>query len=293
MADARQLAVYSRMFSPAVVRDLGATGRSTLLTRLLKESNDSLGVENQTVEGALEDAFRVLKSTGNRDDYVYRSAVIQKLFVGRHSFQTATPFLEARSGSSRADVVILNGTSTAYEIKSERDSLARIHNQVLNYRQTWASVNVVTSARHALEVRQLVPGDVGIIVLSDRFTLQVEREAINAPERTSPLFLLNTLRNDEAHAVLAKTGLQPPSLPNTLVRSYLISEFAKLDSTRAHALAVEVLKATRSQAGTETAVRKLPTYLRAAGISQRFTERSYARLQAALATPLPQALNWS
>jgi hypothetical protein len=293
MADARQLAVYTRMFSPAVVRAMGATGRSALLARLVKESGASHNVENRTVEGALEYAFGVLKATGNRDDYVYRSAVIQKLFIARHSFRTATALLEARSGSSRADVVILNGTSTAYEIKSERDSFARLHNQVLDYRQTWASVNVVTSAHRASEVRKLVPGDVGIIILSDRFTLHVEREAIDLPERISPLFLLNTLRNDEALAVLAKTGLKAPSLPNTLLRSYLESEFSKLESTRAHTLAVEVIKATRSQASIETSVRKLPTYLRAAGIGQRFSDGSYARLQAALATPLPQALNWS
>jgi hypothetical protein len=87
--------------------------------------------------------------------------------------------------------------------------------------------------------------------------------------------------------------LKAPSLPNTLLRSYLESEFSKLESTRAHTLAVEVIKATRSQASIETSVRKLPTYLRAAGIGQRFSDGSYARLQAALATPLPQALNWS
>jgi len=293
MATSSHLAVLSRMFSPSVFRSLGTTGRSPLLARLLADAEFSAPSSLPTVEDALRRAFNVLMSTGNRDDYVYRSALIQKLFIARHSFRTATPLLEARTGSSRADVVILNGTSTAYEIKSERDSMARIHNQLLDYRQVWATVNVVTSVRQAREVQKIVPGDVGVIVLTDRFTLHVEKEATTSPERTSPLMLLDALRVHEAHAVLERMGIKEPTLPNTLVRAYLRAEFARLDPSATHDTAVKVLKASRSLAKSEASVQRLPLYLRAGGISQHFNNASYARLQSALATPLPQALTWS
>jgi hypothetical protein len=281
------------MLSPAVVRSLGTTGRSPLLARLLADAKLQDTYQLATVQSALQQAFDILRSTGNRDDYVYRSAVTQKLFVARHSFRTATPLFEARTGSSRADVVILNGTSTAYEIKSERDSMARIHNQLLDYRQVWATVNVVTSPSRVNEVLKLVPSDVGVIALTRRFTLHVEKEAIASPERTSPLLTLDALRNDEAHEILARIGIEKPSLPNTLIRSYLRSEFSRLDPATAHNHAVEVLKRSRSFQGSEFSVRRLPLFLRAASMSQRFSDHSYARLQTALATPLPQALTWS
>jgi len=293
MTNERRLAVLTRMFSSSVFRSLGARGSSALLARLLQDAGESFDGSSGTVADALQRAFDILRRTGNRDDYVYRSAIIQKLFIARHSFRTATPLLEARSGASRADVVILNGTSTAYEIKSERDSTSRLHNQVLDYRQVWATVNVVTSLRQAQDIRRLVPSDVGILVLTDRFSLRVEKEAITVPERISPTFLLDALRVEEAHAVLEMAGAERPRLPNTVVRSYLRAEFSRLDPTTAHNFAVETLKRSRSRPASAARVKELPPFLRAASMSQHFGSDSYDKLHTALATPLPQALTWS
>lgn len=74
---------------------------------------------------------------------------------------------EFRAGSCKADLVILNGTATAYEIKSERDSLARLSNQVLNYRRVFASVNVMVRGIHVESVRHVVPVDVGVVPLPE------------------------------------------------------------------------------------------------------------------------------
>ncbi|MEI9986083.1 MAG: sce7726 family protein [Aliidongia sp.] len=55
-------------------------------------------------------------------------SVTQKILMGKHSLRTASMLNEFRAGSCKADLVILNGTATVYEIKSERDSLTRLAN---------------------------------------------------------------------------------------------------------------------------------------------------------------------
>ena len=69
------------------------------------------------------DFFYNLLFSSYRCEYVYKNAIATKLYLGgHHSLQHSLLTNELRIGQSRADVVILNGTSTVYEIKSEYDS---------------------------------------------------------------------------------------------------------------------------------------------------------------------------
>jgi len=86
--------------------------------------------EEEPVCSLFERAFSLLEREGYRHEYVYKAALTQKIFLGRHSLQTASMLSEFRVGQCKADLVILNGTSTVYEVKSERDSLDRLERQV-------------------------------------------------------------------------------------------------------------------------------------------------------------------
>jgi hypothetical protein len=63
----------------------------------------------------------VLKRSGLRDKYVYKAALTQRVLMGKHSLRTACMLSEFRVGDRKADITILNGTTTVYEIKSDRD----------------------------------------------------------------------------------------------------------------------------------------------------------------------------
>lgn len=290
----QELAALSRIFSPSVMRELGDAGRSPLLARLLVETRipEELDAEASLAD-VFELAFSTLRQLGNRDDYVYRTAVTQKIVLGKHSLRTATVLNELRAGSSKADVVVLNGTSTAYEIKSERDSFQRLPSQLADYRSVFASVNVVTSPAQADEVLRLAPDDVGVLVLSSRFRLQVVRAAEDLPERTSSLAILATLRVDEAVRVLRELELPFPDVPNTRRWSELRAVFAELSSVDVHQKAVTVLKSSRSRAGLASYIRQLPQPLSAAILSADLSSRAQENLQAATWAPLSSVLAWS
>ena len=86
-----ELAALSRLFSPAAIRELGRSGRSPLVARLLRDTSVPADLPQEaTLRVALDLGYSKLTESGNRDDYVYRSSVVEKIALGRHNLRTAT-----------------------------------------------------------------------------------------------------------------------------------------------------------------------------------------------------------
>jgi hypothetical protein len=269
-------------------------GRSGLFRRLVADTdlNDRCDVE-ATVGDAFDSAFDILKVAGQRDEYVYRAAISHKILMGRHSLRTASMLNEFRAGSCKADLVILNGTATVYEIKSERDSLARLTNQVENYKRVFAKVNVIASEAHVDGVLDTVPDDVGVMCLSKRYQITTVREAVDCPERIHPLTVFESLRAAEALAILKALGVTAPQVPNTQRHASLRALFAELDPATLHVEMVRTLKQTRNLAPLGELVRELPDSLQAAALSIPVRRADRSRLVEAVGTPLRAAMAWS
>ncbi len=269
-------------------------GRSSLFRRLFAETNLGDCCDMQaTVANAFDAAFAILKVAGQRDEYVYRAAISHKILMGKHSLRTASMLNEFRAGSCKADLVILNGTATVYEIKSERDSLARLENQVENYKRVFAKVNVIVSETHVDGVLDTVPGDVGVMCLSKRYQINTVREAADRPERVCPLTVFESLRAAEALAILKAFGIPAPQVPNTQRHASLRTLFADLDPATLHAEMVRTLKQTRNLASLGDLVRELPDSLQAAALSIPVHRADHGRLVEAVGTPLHAAMTWS
>ncbi|RUY93914.1 MULTISPECIES: sce7726 family protein [unclassified Mesorhizobium] len=289
-----QLSALTRLFSSTVFGELAKKGRSPLLMRLLGHTVDVAPCQSHaTIGDAFEAAFAVLKTAGMRNEYVYRSALTQKILMGKHSLRTASMLNEFRAGTCKADLVILNGTGTVYEIKSERDSLARLANQVQNYQKVFATVNVIASEDHIEGVRQVVPGEVGIMCLSRRYHVSVEREAIDRPDRICPVTVFESLRSAEAAAILKALGFDVPAVPNTQRHGVMRDLFAKLEPAPLHSEMVSTLKRTRSLASLSDLVDQLPASLHAAALSVPVRRSDHGRLVEAVATPLDAAMAWA
>lgn len=289
-----QLAALSRVFSSAVFHDLAKRGRSALLYRLLTQSSVLERCDDKsTVADAFDATLSMLKSSGARDEYVFRSALTGKVLLGRHSLRTAAMLNEFRAGACKADIVILNGTATVYEIKSERDSLSRLENQIANYQKVFASINVVASEGHVAKVAAAMPREVGVLELSRRFTISVVREATDRPDQVCPVTIFESLRTAEAVAVLAMLGRAAPEVPNTRLRAALRDQFSGLAPSSVHAAMVSTLKSSRSLLRLSDLVQKLPQSLHAAALSVPLREADRGRLLQAVATPIGAAAAWS
>ncbi|MBE9547218.1 MAG: sce7726 family protein [Proteobacteria bacterium] len=104
-----------------------------------------------------------------RSEYVYKNAIANKILLGRHSINTSTLLNEFRVGNSKADIVIINGDSSVYEVKSEYDSMERLQNQIKSYRTVFDYINIVTHFSQLDKIIKTVDKDIGIIVLTDQY----------------------------------------------------------------------------------------------------------------------------
>lgn len=200
---------------------------------------------------------------------------------------------EFRIGSCKADLVILNGTATVYEIKSERDSLSRLSNQLEMYRKVFAKVYVIAAERFVEEILRESDSHVGVLKLSPRLQVQTVREAICGADNICGATLLDSLRTVEAIDVLERLGQQVPVAPNTLLRAGLRKIFVQIDPSELHGAAVQVLKAHRSLSGLQDLVTALPSSLTAAALTIPLAARERETLAAAVDAPFENALAWS
>jgi hypothetical protein len=292
--NASQLSAMTRLFSPGVFREMAKKGRSPLFSRLLEiaDLGNRCGAD-ATVGDAFDSAFSILKTVGFRDEYVYRAALTHKVLMGTHSLNTACMLTEFRAGACKADLAILNGTATVYEIKSERDSLSRLTNQVENYKKVFAKAYVIASESHIRGVLENVPEDVGVLQLSSRYRISTVREAEDRPDRICPLAVFESLRSAEAGAILKSLGIAAPDVPNTQRHAAMRECFQDLNPTDLHIAMVRTLKRTRDLAPLSDLVDRLPRSLYAAALSIRVRRADHDRIVEAVSTPLDDAMAWT
>jgi hypothetical protein len=288
------LSATSRLFSSTVFKEMAEKGRSPLFVRLLKKTPL---VENldaiDRVADAFDAALNILKRGNQRDEYVYKAALTRNILLGKHSLKTASMLREFRVGHCKADLAILNGTATVYEIKSERDSLSRLETQIAAYMQVFAKVFVIAGENHVDAVLAKTPSEVGVMCLSKRHHISTLREAADRPDRISPLMILESVRSDEAKLILQRLDVRVPPVPNTLLRAELRAAFEELDPACAHRAMVDVLKRTRDLQPLEELLRSLPASLQAAVCSVPLKRRDHDRLVRTVNTPILEALAWA
>lgn len=291
---ATNLSALSRLFSSSVYRQLAEKGRSPLFSRLLRET----GLLSQklacgTVSEAFESAFAILRKSGCRDEYVYRAALTHNILLGRHSLNTACMLTEFRAGSCKVDLAILNGTSTAYEIKSERDSLSRLDNQLLNYRKVFSRVYVVVAEPFVQQVIDSTTVDTGVMSLTRWNRIKTVREAVDRPDHICPATIFESLRLTEAREILRKLDVELPTVPNTKLHAAMRALFATQDPATIHHEMIQALRRTRSLAPLSALIELLPASLQSAALSIQVRSSDHERLLVAVRTPIDQAKNWA
>lgn len=288
-----ELHSLARLFSPTVIRELGTTGESGLVGRIL--SRDLLPVmdgKTTRLDQFFDLAFRQLSRTGSRPEYVFTTALVQKILLGRHNLNSATAVRELRVGNSRADLVLFNGTSTAYEIKSDWDSLSRLRGQIADYLKVFEYVNVFTSESRCSAIVAEMPPEVGVLCLTDRFSITTVKQASANESNLDAATIFESLRSDEVRLLLEQYDHQIPDVPNTRLRSAMRNQFLDLSGAEAHRGMLNVIKITRNLRRVSDLIDQLPASMRSAVIAAPLSKMERDRLLQAMCTPVDVALAW-
>ncbi|MEL6824629.1 MAG: sce7726 family protein [Pseudomonadota bacterium] len=288
-----QASALARIFSASVLKELATRGRSPALARLIRECG--LEIDHQSdlrIGSVFDQAFDRFRLRAHRHEYIYKAALTEKVLLGIHSLNTASMITEFRVGPCKADVVILNGTGTVYEIKSERDSLSRLSRQIDAYSKVFATVNVIVGENHLNGLKNALPDHVGILVLTDRYRVRTIRTAIDDPGRTKPDAIFDAVNQNEAARILKKAGIDVPDGPNIQRFGVMRELFKELDATTAHCHMVETLKKTRHLRPLKELLDQIPSSLFAATISASLRQKDQIKLVNALNTPIREAMTW-
>ena len=256
------------LFAPSTLKSVLYNDTTAPHEKLIEALRVELDLSTScTLSDTINKTYSILRREGNRTDYVYRNAIIDKVVIGRHSINTATPIQEFRVGSSLADLVVLNGTSTVYEIKSERDTLRRLASQIKNYAKVFERTYVVTSASKAQSLEHDLPEHVGIITLSRDYTLQTVREATTDWDLIDPIAISRTMTIPEACAALEHLNIPAPNVPNMLIRRALDETFKGLEAQICSRAFISTVKISRKPRVTQANITRVPRPLRSFAVS--------------------------
>ncbi len=119
-------------------------------------------------------------------------AAIKSAFSNQYFFTTDkhVSIYELNAGSSRVDMCKVNGTSIAYEIKTDYDNFNRLDKQLNDYMQIFEKIYVICSKKRLPEIKPYLPDICGIYSYTQTRTHQIrfhkERNAQLNPDICSP-----------------------------------------------------------------------------------------------------------
>lgn len=122
-----------------------------------------------------------------------------------HAIASEFPF---DSGRRKADLLLSGASLHAFEIKSARDRLDSIGDQLSDYLKCFEAVSVVTEPGHLKTLRQQVPRSVGIIEVSEEGAKERRQAKLRSGLPKDAVATLLTRRDlERLHSTLSHNSL--------------------------------------------------------------------------------------
>lgn len=266
----------SRIFTNPVFKQIALSGTNPYFFQKLKKYDSLLSVESGTkVKDVIETAYRYL-GRNYRNEYVYKNTIVNNILLGRHSIRTATMLNEFKVAGSIADTVILNGTSTVYEIKTELDTPDKLQKQLDDYRKVFAQIFLVTHYTLANKYLELVKNTaVGLLCLSDRFNLSVIKEAQEDYSFLNVDTMIRSLRKEEYSDIIKQYIGAIPDVPNTRFFTECLVIAREIDSKIFYEMMLHQLRQRTINPNADLELNETPKELKHICLCINPSEREY------------------
>lgn len=232
----------SNIFSPIVLDSIAINGYSSFLQELVGNCNLLRSINLQLPLFQFFNKVYKILFESYRTEYIYKNVLANQILLSRHSENNSNILSEFRVGKCKADIVIINGTSTAYEIKSDFDSYNRLENQLTTYSQVFDKIFVVTSGKQITKLKPILPDHIGMIALTDQETLVTEKEAKSNKHNIIPEVMFNSMRRKEYSKIIQEYYGNLPVVPNTQIHRICKELYCKIPKGIAFELTLNILK---------------------------------------------------
>ena len=271
--------IFNRKFFYEILND------SNNAERFIKENFKELCKVDVTYGKLYEDAYNILKNE-YRCEYVYKNAIIQKKFLGTNSLNSAVVFEELVIDNCKADLVIINSKSTVYEIKTELDSLKRLNRQLDTYMNVFEYTYVVTYEKNINSVLKVIPENVGVIILTEKYTLKTIKKAKSNLNNIKSSNMFDMLRKKEYLNIIQKVYKKIPDVPNTKIYSVSKQLFERIPSERAHKMMINELKKRKLKDYQKEFLNEVPLSLKVIGVENKITKIECDKIKKFLSTSI-------
>jgi len=175
----------------------------SLLKSYQNITNDYINIDN------VRDVYNNLITKNFLNESVIKSAFIKRFLIKKSPRLNTTVF-ELNTGGSRADLCLMNGKSSVFEIKTEYDTYDRLSKQLQDYTDFFDKIFVIVPEGEQEIIKSNIPTHVGIIYYYQNrlgnVDFIVEREAIRN-KLINPYKQLNSLTKSEL-SLLADTNVK-------------------------------------------------------------------------------------
>lgn len=233
--------IISRLFAPQTIDRLGTVEFHANLIKLSKTATLDQAISSDSLKEMFDGLYRHMKEN-YRCEYFYKNQIVNQLLIEKHSDNSAVLLSEFAVGTKVADIVIVNGQSSAYEIKTELDNFDRLNEQLSTYVQVFDKVNVVTYRSALKQISEKILDSVGIIVLNESGRLLTKRLARCNSGSFNKSLAANCLRQNEIVSAFSDLNGFVPEIGSAKIGRYCRDWFSSLDNMSAQKIFRNCLK---------------------------------------------------
>ena len=136
-------------------------------------------------------------------------------------------------GKNRIDIAVVNGCIHGFEIKSSKDTLSRLPEQLTVYSRTLEKLSIIAAPNHIDAVMQMAPYWCGLILVEKGIRGGIKFKTIRRAEKNPSVDLIalsHLLWRKEAIELLAELGAGGKELNGSRLKLY--TQLSELVSTK-------------------------------------------------------------
>ncbi len=137
-----QLRDYSSLFSRSEVEQWSAGNFTSINQKITRYDNNWTSYKNATYISYLKHLYKILE-LHYPNEYIFKNAFLNEWLIHELGKSSSKVFNEFRVGKAVADLVMFNGNSKVFEIKSELDTDTRLELQLENYLKAFNQVYLI------------------------------------------------------------------------------------------------------------------------------------------------------
>ncbi|HKI90039.1 MAG TPA: sce7726 family protein [Draconibacterium sp.] len=223
-------------------------------------------------------------SENYRNEYFYKNSFINQLLLKEYGVKNTVAVNEFRVGNSIADIVLFNGSSKAFEIKTELDSKQRLKSQIADYTKIFDECYIITD-ESLIDKYSKENQSIGLIALKKlpRSVKMMEVRKAHKTEFIDSETLIRCIRTSEYKNIVSKFYGELPEMNSFNMFEICRQLMKEIPSVELKQLFIDEVKNRRTNT---LLLKSFDKELRQLALAMQINEKKYQYLLSRLNNPI-------